>query len=180
MGSILQTIFISIMLDKKSNCNSIPVDHGSISQRVSYLKFCDNSVSSNFDSNDPIMSQFCTCHDSSAVVSCAKSRLDWIVKFYAKDWCILWDLDYELINSLWNGLQMSTISPHHPRWQARGCLLWIYGGKKPTILSQDLMYVDYSHNTDLYNSFFFYHGTDQPIRKYILIYGIPFGVSQIS
>ena len=25
-----------------------------------------------FDSNDPVRSQFCTCHDSLAVVTCAK------------------------------------------------------------------------------------------------------------
>ena len=121
-------------------------------------------------------------HDTTAQLSCHVQNRDLIgsLNFMQKTDVFLWDLDYQLINSLWNGLQMSIISPHHPHWQARGCLLWIYGGKKPTILSQDLMYVDYSHNTDLYNSFFFHQGTDQPIRKYIHIYGIPFGVSQIS
>ena len=30
--------------------------------------------------NDPIKSQFCTCHDSSAVVACATLWLDWIIR----------------------------------------------------------------------------------------------------
>ena len=38
----------------------------------SLLKSCENPFCSNFDSNDPIRSQFCTRHDSLAVMACAK------------------------------------------------------------------------------------------------------------
>ena len=37
----------------------------------------------NFNCNVPIWSQFCTCHDSSAVMTCAKLWPDWII-FKAK------------------------------------------------------------------------------------------------
>ena len=54
-----------------------------------YVFKSKNSVSpSNFDSNDPIRSQFCTYHDSSAVMACAKLWLDWIIMFHARTTCI--------------------------------------------------------------------------------------------
>ena len=52
---------------------------------------------SNFTNNDPIRSQFCTCHDSWAVVRYAKLWPNWIITLHAIQ--ILWHLDYEL-NSL--------------------------------------------------------------------------------
>ena len=38
----------------------------------SWLKSCENIFCDNFNSHAPIRSQFCTCHDSLAVVACAK------------------------------------------------------------------------------------------------------------
>ena len=38
----------------------------------SWLKSYQTHFYCNYESNDQIMSQFCTCHDSSAVVACAK------------------------------------------------------------------------------------------------------------
>ena len=50
-----------------------------------------NLVSSHFvlniDSDDPIRSQFCTCHDSSAVMTCAKLWPDVIIIFHVKSMC---------------------------------------------------------------------------------------------
>ena len=37
-----------------------------------WLKFCENLFPSDFDFDDPIRPQCCTCHDSWAVVACAK------------------------------------------------------------------------------------------------------------
>ena len=45
----------------------------------SSFKSWGNSVSSYFDSNDPIRSQFFTCHDSLAVMACAKMWHDCII-----------------------------------------------------------------------------------------------------
>ena len=42
----------------------------------------------NFDTHDPISSQFCTSHDSLAVVACAKLWLDWIIILYDRATCI--------------------------------------------------------------------------------------------
>ena len=46
-------------------------------------KYCENSVYSDVESNDTIMGHFCTCHNSSAVVTCAKLTHDWITIFHA-------------------------------------------------------------------------------------------------
>ena len=44
------------------------------------LKSCEN-FPSNCYSNDPIRSQFCTCHDSLAVMTCAKLQPNWVIVF---------------------------------------------------------------------------------------------------
>ena len=52
--------------------------------------------------NDQARSQFCTCHESSAVVTCAKLLLDWFIgiKIWAKGFSQ--DLSYKLMYHLWN------------------------------------------------------------------------------
>ena len=49
------------------------------------LKSCAHSLCSNFHYNDPIRSQFCTCHDSYAVVTCTNS---WHDLLYVRATCI--------------------------------------------------------------------------------------------
>ena len=49
-------------------------------------------------SDDPIRSQLCICHDSSAVVACAKVWTDLISIIHEKE-----TLHYNLINTFWNG-----------------------------------------------------------------------------
>ena len=71
-----------------------------------WMKSCENSVCSNFDSDYPIMSQFCTCHGSLAVMTCAKLWLDFITAFMCKLCTYLKKMDHELINHLQNGSQM--------------------------------------------------------------------------
>ena len=61
----------------------------------------------NYDSNDTISPQFCTCHDSWAAVACAKLLPDLIIIYHGtvtRTFAI-----FELINSLWNG---SLIMPY--------------------------------------------------------------------
>ena len=59
----------------------------------------ESSLSYDFDSFNPISSQFCTCHDSLAVVACAKLRPDWFIIFHVRDWYIfLCYFNFELIN----------------------------------------------------------------------------------
>ena len=50
----------------------------------SSLKFHKKSSYSKFYYNDPIRSQFCTCHDSWAVVACAKLWPYWILMFHVR------------------------------------------------------------------------------------------------
>ena len=45
----------------------------------SLLKSCQHSFCSNIDIITPIRSEFCTYHDSSSVVTCAKFWPDWII-----------------------------------------------------------------------------------------------------
>ena len=47
-----------------------------------------NKISSYFYSNNPIRSQICTCHNSSAVVGCAKFWTDMIIIFYVRAICV--------------------------------------------------------------------------------------------
>ena len=54
--------------------------------------------------NNEIRSQFCTCHDSSAVVTCANLRPDWIMRIMIKAKELFTrDFSYELIDCLWTG-----------------------------------------------------------------------------
>ena len=54
------------------------------------------------DSNDPIVSQINTYHDSSAVVICINLWHDQIIIGQVRATWILHDLDYEPMSSLWN------------------------------------------------------------------------------
>ena len=45
----------------------------------SQLEFLNNSLVYDSDFDNPIRSQICTCHDSSAVVTCAKLWPDWMI-----------------------------------------------------------------------------------------------------
>ena len=92
------------------------------------IKISGKKIKQNFDSNDTISTQFCTCHDSLAIMACAKLWNDWIIICQSSTICFSRDLDYELINSLWN-VSLSTINHHcmithnwpariwHQRWQ---------------------------------------------------------------
>ena len=60
-------------------------NQGAISQMVYGWTKTENSEKifpPNFDYNDPLSSQFCTCHNSSAVVTCAKLWADLNIIFY--------------------------------------------------------------------------------------------------
>ena len=61
--------------------------------------------------------KFCTCHDSSAVVTCAQfvTWLDHRFSSKSNMWFFLRDLSDELIKILWNGSQES-IGKHHAFW----------------------------------------------------------------
>ena len=48
-------------------------------------------------------SQFCTCIDSSAVVTCAKLWPNWSMRVKSILKIIVWYVDYKLIITLWNG-----------------------------------------------------------------------------
>ena len=50
----------------------------------SWLKFCWNLFCSNFDFNYLNRSEFCTCHDSWAVMACAKFWPDWNIIFHVR------------------------------------------------------------------------------------------------
>ena len=71
---------------RKSNNNSslqlIPETRDGLSAHK--MKWCENSLSSIFHFNDPIMSYFCTCHDSSAVMTCTKLWHDEISSYQAR------------------------------------------------------------------------------------------------
>ena len=49
-----------------------------------WLKSCQNYFCCNFVCNDTSMSKFCICHDSSAVVACAKFWLDYFIIFHTR------------------------------------------------------------------------------------------------
>ena len=50
----------------------------------SYLKSCENSIPFNFFFNGTSRSQFCTWHNSSAVVPCAKFWSDWSIVLHVR------------------------------------------------------------------------------------------------
>ena len=53
--------------------------------------------------NDPSRPQSYTCHDSWAVVTCAKLWPDWMIKIKTRAKRISQNISYELIDSFWNG-----------------------------------------------------------------------------
>ena len=57
----------------------------------------------NYESDRPIKSQIGTCHDSSAVLTCAELWLDRIFFFNVRVTCVLQQLGHKLINPSWNG-----------------------------------------------------------------------------
>ena len=57
----------------------------------------------NCDFDDSIRSQFCTCHNSWAVVACAKLWTDLIVIFLVRATLIFFFTNFFVINHLWNG-----------------------------------------------------------------------------
>ena len=63
--------------------------HSQISQTFmnSYSKSCQNSFCSRFKMIDLISSPLCTCHDSSAVVTCAKLWPDLVIIFHVISTC---------------------------------------------------------------------------------------------
>ena len=52
---------------------------------VSWKQSCKNMNCSYVNNHNQIRSQFCTCHDSSAVMTCAKLWPDWIIKIKLKE-----------------------------------------------------------------------------------------------
>ena len=70
-------------------------------------RFCNMCVTLMWENDGQIRSQFCTCHDSSAVVACAKLLSDWIIRIEITTNNFSQDFNYELINHLWNWLQLS-------------------------------------------------------------------------
>ena len=80
----------------------------------------DNSCCSFLDNNDAIRPQFCTCHDSWAVGTCANLWPDCILRIKIKIFIFLQDFNHKLIKSLWHGSQGSLFpwSPQSPHWLA--------------------------------------------------------------
>ena len=66
------------------------------------MKSPGSSLCFSYDSNYPIWSQICTCHDSSAVMTRAKFQTNLVIIFQTRANECLQDLDNELINTLWN------------------------------------------------------------------------------
>ena len=62
------------------------------------IDFC-----SNLDSYVAMRSQFCTCHDSSAVVACAKLWLHWATNFHARSTLFFTRFGLWAHDCLWNG-----------------------------------------------------------------------------
>ena len=101
-----------------------------------WLKSREYSLSSNSYFNDLFRSQFCTCHDSWAVVGCAKLWPDLII-FHLKWRCILQNFRYELINHLWNGAMVCSRLAFcwfvtQCGWLMKTALInaWLWGGCK--------------------------------------------------
>ena len=57
---------------------------------------------SDLNDNDPIRSQFCMCHDSPAVFTCAKLWPDLIVRIRSNAKRTFTNVNYEVINLSWN------------------------------------------------------------------------------
>ena len=69
-----------------------------LTTEILWTLFC-----SGFHLNGPVRSAFCTCHDSWAVVICAKLWPDMIIILITRPSLIPRRLDYDLENSWWNG-----------------------------------------------------------------------------
>ena len=64
------------------------------------IQSCKFACSSYVEYNDEIRSQFCTCHNSLAVVTCANLWPDFIIIFINKSEIFSKDFSYELISGL--------------------------------------------------------------------------------
>ena len=125
-ASVLNWFDLSISPDK--SCRSLLIaviawvgGQEPISQRVYELiiEISQKYFCSNYYFYDLIMWHFCTCHDSSAVVTCVKLWHDLIIISNVRAHVYLQDFDYELINTLWNGSQVIAL---HDWWLLAGCL----------------------------------------------------------
>ena len=78
---------------------------GFISQRVYELIIhAWKNKCLNVNTNYLIISQFCTCHDSLAVMTCAKLWHDWMIQIKIITNIIIFErFNHKLINPLWNG-----------------------------------------------------------------------------
>ena len=76
-----------------------------------WLKSRTNHFYSIFYDNHPIRSQFCTCHDSGAVVTCAKLRPDLVTIVHVTATIDFRRLGYEFINHSWNGAVIAVVGP---------------------------------------------------------------------
>ena len=72
----------------------------------SSFKTCEKIICPNVKSNGETKSQVCTCHDSSAVVTCTKLWGDLINIFYIRA-IIFTRLNGKLINSYWDGSEFA-------------------------------------------------------------------------
>ena len=92
------------------------LDKGFMSSKSKPCK--KNMCCHHVNNNNPLRSQFCTCHDSSAVVACAKLWADWIMKIKIKSQKVFSQiLIYELINDLWNDPRPSP-GPFNQSWSS--------------------------------------------------------------
>ena len=87
---------------------------GSISHSVCELinQICENTCCSCMKNNDESRSQFCTCHDSSAVVACVNVWSGWLMRTKHRAKIIFTTFcDHYPTSTLWNGpqsLQLNT------------------------------------------------------------------------
>ena len=80
---------------------------------ISFITYSNSN-----DFNDPISSQFCTCHDSSAVMACEKLWSDLVILSHIKATHIFCKkLHHELINPLWNGSLFPASSTMPSTWE---------------------------------------------------------------
>ena len=67
------------------------------------IEIYENYICNDFNSNPPIWSQFCTCHDSWAVVAYAKLWLDLMIGFHRRSIYIFQNMFFTLLRYLWMG-----------------------------------------------------------------------------
>ena len=76
----------------------------------------------NYGSNDPVRSQFCTCHDSSAVMACAQLWPNQFIICRTRRAAIFFqDFDYELIELLWDVVHGHWPGKFNMRYVLIGC-----------------------------------------------------------